>query len=163
MSKNNMNEDERDRLVVTAVGQAKVEDKDRLPEFELDPSLAEALSDFRSSVHAWSDTIYNRPRRALAAAPRRRVWRLAAGWALGCAMIAGGLSGGVYQVQHRKELARIAAVQLAEQQRQQRLAAEEQARLEEEDLLAKVDSDVAREVPAAMEPLAQLMVGDEVR
>jgi hypothetical protein len=28
---------------------------------------------------------------------------------------------------------------------------------EEEDLLAKVDSDVSREVPVAMEPLARLM------
>jgi hypothetical protein len=27
-------------------------------------------------------------------------------------------------------------------------------------LLAKVDSDVSREIPAAMEPLAQLMVED---
>jgi len=46
---------------------------------------------------------------------------------------------------------------------QQRLAAQERARQEEEDLLAKVDSDVSREVPSAMEPLAQLMAGDETR
>jgi hypothetical protein len=46
---------------------------------------------------------------------------------------------------------------------QQRLAAaaEQQARQEDEDLLAKVDSDVSREVPAAMEPLAQMMAEDE--
>jgi hypothetical protein len=30
----------------------------------------------------------------------------------------------------------------------------------EEDLLAKVDGDVSRQVPAVMEPLAQLMDGD---
>jgi hypothetical protein len=30
-------------------------------------------------------------------------------------------------------------------------------------LLAKVDSDVSREVPSAMEPLAQLMAGDETQ
>jgi hypothetical protein len=32
---------------------------------------------------------------------------------------------------------------------------------ENEDLLATVDSDVSRQVPAAMEPLAQMMVDDE--
>jgi hypothetical protein len=32
---------------------------------------------------------------------------------------------------------------------------------ENEDLLAKVDSDVSRAVPSAMEPLAQLMADDE--
>jgi hypothetical protein len=52
---------------------------------------------------------------------------------------------------------RIAVARAAEQQRQ---AAQERARQEEEDLLAKVDSDVSREVPSAMEPLAQLMAGD---
>jgi hypothetical protein len=47
-----------------------------------------------------------------------------------------------------------------------RLAAEQrnqQTHEEEEDLLAKVDSDVSRQVPAAMEPLAQLMAADETR
>jgi len=44
---------------------------------------------------------------------------------------------------------------------QRRLAAEERAGQEEEDLLAKVDGDVSREVPSAMEPLAQLMAEDE--
>ena len=53
----------------------------------------------------------------------------------------------------------MAAVREAEHQRQ---VAEQRAR-EEEDLLAKVDSDVSREVPSAMEPLAQLMAEDEAR
>jgi ssDNA-specific exonuclease RecJ len=60
---------------------------------------------------------------------------------------------------------RNAAARVAEQQRlQEQLAAQQrsqQARQEDEDLLAKVDSDVSRDVPAAMEPLAQLMVEDE--
>jgi len=56
-------------------------------------------------------------------------------------------------------MARIAA---ARQVQQQRLVAEQHAR-EEEDLLAKVDSDVSREVPSAMEPLARLMAEDETR
>jgi hypothetical protein len=56
-------------------------------------------------------------------------------------------------------MAKIAAQRDAERQRQM---AEERAR-EAEDLLAKVDSDVSREVPNAMEPLAQLMAEDESR
>jgi hypothetical protein len=42
-----------------------------------------------------------------------------------------------------------------------RPAAQSEARPEEEQLMASVDSDVARQVPSAMEPLAQLMAGDE--
>ncbi len=56
---------------------------------------------------------------------------------------------------------RIAAARVAEQQRLVAQQRERQARQEDEDLLAKVDSDVSREVPLAMEPLAQLMVEDE--
>jgi hypothetical protein len=58
-------------------------------------------------------------------------------------------------------VARIAAA--AEAARQQKLAAEQRAHEENEDLLAKVDSDVSREVPIAMEPLAQLMAEDEAQ
>jgi hypothetical protein len=90
---------------------------------------------------------------------RQRSWRLAAGWALGCVLVAGSVSGGIYERHHRQELARIAAAQQAEQQR---VAREQRAR-EEEDLLAKVDSEVSREVPSAMEPLAQLMAEDETK
>ena len=60
---------------------------------------------------------------------------------------------------------RNAAARVAQQQRLQvPLIAQQpnqQAKQEDEDLLAKVDRDVSREVPAAMEPLAQLMVEDE--
>jgi hypothetical protein len=125
----------------------------------LDPMLEQALVEFRSSVLAWSDAAYQRSRTVLAASPRRQVWRLAAGWALGCALLAGGVSGGLNVRHHRQEMARIAAAHEAEQRR---LVAEQRAR-EEEDLLAKVDSDVSREVPSAMEPLAQLMAEDETR
>ena len=123
---------------------------------KLDLVLGQALEDFRLSVHAWSEAAYSRPR-TVAQVVRRRSWRLAAGWALGCALIAGSLSGGFYEHHHRQELARVAAVRAAEQQK---LAAEQRAREEEEEL-AKVDSDVSREVPSAMEPLVQLMDEDE--
>jgi hypothetical protein len=123
-----------------------------------DPLLDEALRDFRLSVHAWSEAAQNRPR-TLAHEVRHRSWRLAAGWALGCALAVGSVGGGLYERHYRQEMARMAAEQrAAEQQRQVR---EQQAREQDEDLLAKVDSDVSREVPSAMEPLAQLMAEDE--
>ena len=124
----------------------------------LDPELDEALRDFRLSLHGWSESAYGRPRTVLAASSRR-VWRLATGWAMACVLVAGGASAGLWQ-HHRTVIQEMKIARLAEQQR---LIAQEQARLEEEDLLAKVDSEVSREVPSAMEPLAQLMVGDETK
>jgi hypothetical protein len=123
-----------------------------------DAEVNQALKNFRLSVHAWSDAELSRPR-TLAAASTRGAWRTATAWALGCVLVAGGLSGAAYERQHRRELAMIAAQRAAEQQKQ--LAAEK-AR-EEEDLLAHVDSDLSRDVPAAMEPLAQLMQVDETQ
>jgi hypothetical protein len=120
--------------------------------------LDEALSNFRLSVHAWSADQFSLPQSAVQPV-RRRIWRLAAGWALGCVLIAGTASGGVYQHLHREQLARIEAARVAEQQR---LDAIEKAR-QEEDLLAKVDSVISREVPSAMEPLARLMAEDEAK
>ncbi|MGA3371009.1 MAG: hypothetical protein ABSC48_04530 [Terracidiphilus sp.] len=125
--------------------------------------LDEALQDFRLSLHAWSESAYSWPRRAVEPG-QRRVWRLATAWALVCVLAAGGASAGLWE-HHRQEM-KIAAARLVEQQR--RLAAQQRARQEEEDLLAKVDlagvdSDVSREVPSAMEPLAQLMAEDETR
>jgi hypothetical protein len=121
-----------------------------------DPGIAEALRDFRANVCAWSDAEYARPRTAVRSV-RQRSWQLAAGWALGCVLVAGGVSGGVYERHQRQETTRIAAVREAERQR---LVAEQRVR-EEDELLAKVDNDVSREVPSAMEPLAQLMAEDE--
>ena len=120
--------------------------------------LEEALGEFRLSIHAWSEAALNRPR--LVIETGRRNWRLATGWALGCALAIGGVSGGWFEHRQHQEMARAAAARSAEQQR---LAALERSRHEEEDLLAKVDSDISREVPSAMEPLAQLMAGDETQ
>ena len=128
----------------------------------LDPELKSALADFRLSFHAFSDAAYARARMPLARAPRRgRVWRLVAGCALGCVLLAGSVSSGVYR-HHRKE---VGIAQAREAQHQRQLAADrasQQAR-EEEDLLAKVDSVIARQTPSAMEPLARLMSDDETR
>ncbi|HEY1209788.1 MAG TPA: hypothetical protein VGE85_10500 [Terracidiphilus sp.] len=126
---------------------------------EQDSELNDALTDFRLSVHAWSDAAFSRSRTVVAALPPRRIWRLAVGCALGCVLVTGGASVGLWQHHQREIELRITQARIAEHQR---LAAQQQAQqLEDEDLLAKVDSDVSREVPIAMEPLAQLMVDDE--
>jgi hypothetical protein len=138
-----------------------------------DPVLAGALENFKASVDAWSEFAYSQPRTAIWTA--RHTWRLAATWALGCMLAAGSLADGLYERHHREELARIAAMKAAEQKvALERRAAEQPAAAkivtkrqptavkraanENEDLLATVDSDVSRQVPAAMEPLAQMMV-----
>ena len=107
----------------------------------------------------------NRPRPA--AAPQSHVWRLTVGWALSCALIAGGVSAVVFG--HRQPQVNIAQVRLPEQPslaiaqvtKQELKHKRPLAQQEDEDLLALVDSDVSRAVPSAMEPLAQLMVTDE--
>jgi hypothetical protein len=128
-------------------------------EAELTPELELALREFREGIHAWSEAMMSRPRQALAAAPRRQVWRLAAGWALSCVLIGGGISAGVFE--HHQQQVKVAQERIVEQQRQLAARQAQQARLSDEDLLAKVDSDVSQSVPSAMEPLAQLMAEDE--
>ena len=123
---------------------------------EPDPELERVLRSFRWSVHAWSDAVYQRPR-SVEVAPRRMAWRKAAVWALGSVLVAGGVGGGLLEYQHRQEQARIAAVREAQHQRQLQ---EERAR-EAEQEVAQVDREVSRQVPNALEPLAQLMTSDE--
>ncbi len=122
-----------------------------------DPVLDRALRDFRASVHAWSEDVYIRTRTLASPSPRRMAWRQAAVWSLGSVLMVGVAGGGLLGYQHRQEQARIAAAREAELQRQ---IAEERAR-EAEQELAKIDSAVSREVPNALEPLAQLMTEDE--
>jgi len=132
---------------------------------ETDAGLNEALADFRSSVNAWSEAAYSRARIAEIRV-QRRSWRPAAGWALGFALVAGGVTGGIVEHQHQQKTARIAAAD-GQQAQQARLAVElnqgpSQDHSQDAGLMAKVDSDTAQEVPDAMQPLAQLMedVGD---
>jgi hypothetical protein len=120
-----------------------------------DPVVSQALKNFKASMDAWSEAAMSQPRTVKTV---RHTWRLATAWALGCVVAAGSLSGGLYERHHRQELARIAAAQKAEQQKA--MTAEPPATgalTEDQDLLATVDSDISREVPAAMDPLAQLM------
>ena len=127
----------------------------------VDPELGQALAHFRASVHAWSQDAYGRPRNAaqmnLAPMAARGSWRPALGWALGCVLVAGGLSGGFYEHHQRQVMARLA--EQAREARARQLAAQQQ-QSSDEDLLATVDSDVSRDVPAAMEPLEHLMDQD---
>jgi hypothetical protein len=130
---------------------------DLVPDLVMDPVLKQALGNFRQSVQAWSDAAYSRPRTA-AQVVARRSWRLAVGWALGCVLATGSLAGGLYEHHSRQAMARIKAAQEA---KQSQLAPQQRAGAADEDLLAAVDSDISRSVPAALEPLAQLMDGDE--
>ncbi len=118
--------------------------------------LEQALAHFRQSVHAWSEAELSRPRSLAPAAPHRS-WRAAAAWALGCVLAAGSLGGGLYDRHHRQEVAAAAARQAQTERLAARQQAQAAARQDEATLFATLDSDVSREVPSAMEPLAQLM------
>ena len=118
---------------------------------ELEPEVREALGNFKASVDAWSEAMMSHPRDVKS--PARTDWGRVTKWALGCVVFAGTVSGGVYSNHRQVEAAKVEAARIAEQQRELAL----QRVKEEEDLMAKVDSDVAREVPSALEPLASLM------
>jgi len=124
---------------------------------EQDAELKEVLSHFKQSVDAWSAAVYARPRTveaALEAVARRRSWRLAAGWAMALVLVAGGVSGGVFEHVQRQQAAQRAAA--AERAHEQERAAAER-RQQDQKLMATVDTDISQEVPSAMEPLAELM------
>ena len=128
----------------------------------LQPELREALGDFKSSVTAWSEAMLSRPREVKS--PVRTNWNLVTRWALACVVFASTVSGGIYQNHRRQESARAAALAAARVQEQERqLAAQQAMEQSPEDLMAKVDSDVAREVPSALEPLASLMSDDQIK
>ncbi|HVN94673.1 MAG TPA: hypothetical protein VMT38_13315 [Terracidiphilus sp.] len=137
-----------------------------------DPIVADALRHFKSSVDYWSEAAYSQPRTARLGTQLK--WRMAASWALGCLLAAASVAGTLYEHHAGREAARIAAIKAAEQKaaRQQKVAERpvtatvvpgqpvvvvKAGAKEDENLLATVDSDVSRQVPAAMEPLAQLM------
>ncbi len=126
---------------------------------EVDGELEQALKNFRLSVHAWSDASYSRPR-AAAQRVQRRSWRSAVGWALGCVLVAGSVSGGLFERQHQIELRQMVARQWAVEHAKQFEEQQARAQVSDEALLSGVDSDVSRQVPSALEPLAQMMATD---
>jgi hypothetical protein len=122
---------------------------------EQNRELELALKDFKSSMHAWSETEYTRPRH-FEQSVRVRSWRVALGWAMGCFLVTASVSGGLMERRHVQEQARMQAAQRAAEQ--EKLARQQQAaKFTDEELLADVDGDVSRQVPSAMEPLAQMM------
>jgi len=125
----------------------------------LEPELREALGNFKLSVDAWSEAMISRP--CEAKAPARMNWSAVTKWALGCVVFAGTVSGGLYQNHEQLEAQKVEAARIAEQQRATEAA--KLAKADEEDLMADVDSDVARQVPSALEPLATLMTEDETK
>ncbi len=125
----------------------------------LDPAMKQALSDFKASVHAWGEAEFHRVRTQRATVVRR-TWRLAAGWAVACVVLAGSVSGGVYTIHQRHIEAQAAAQREAEQQRIMAAQKARQQAQQDEEMLASVDKTVSREVPSAMEPLAFLGEAD---
>ena len=124
-----------------------------------DPQVEAALRQFRQSVHAWSEQEFSRPR---AVAPRPATWL--ARWhkplvvALGCVVVVAGLSVPV-GVHHQHAVAAQQQAQILEQQRKADEAARQLAlsKVDDDQLLADVDEDIAQATPAALEPMASLM------
>ena len=123
-----------------------------------DAKLEQVLGNFKASMDAWSEAAYSRPRTVAVVKHWSR--RSAAGWALGCVVAAGSLTGGFHERNLYRNHARMLAAQRAVQQQ---LATDQKSATEDADLLAAVDTDVSQEVPRAMEPLAQLMDEDTSR
>ena len=134
--------------------------------------LQQALQNFRQSVHAWSEAEYARPR-SLKPATIHHTWKWALTWAMGCVLAIGGLGVGLYE--HHQQMAAKGEAQQGQHQQMAastappaavkapaaEVAVQQVAEVEtaepESSLLAAVDSDVSRQVPSAMEPLAELM------
>jgi uncharacterized protein HemX len=128
----------------------------------LDPAMRQALGDFKASVHAWSDAVLSHPRTVREVVVRRS-WRLAVGWGLTAVLLGSTLSAGLYEHHHAQVLAQLAAQRALEKQHQLATQHAQEMAQQEEDLFASVDKDVSREVPSAMEPLAQLTDDDETQ
>jgi hypothetical protein len=122
--------------------------------------VEEALKDFRLSVHEWSEHEFSRVR---SVAPRRmslfaRLHKPVAAGALGCVVLVTtvAIPLGVHH-ERTVEAAHRAAVQ--EQKREAAEAAQKAAlnAVNDDELMADVDNDIAQATPDALEPLASLM------
>ena len=90
--------------------------------------MEDALRNFRSSIHAWSEAEFVRPR-AVLHPEHRRAWRRATAWALGCVLAAGTLSAGLYDHHSHDRLARTVAQQMIAQRMAAQRAAGQRASL----------------------------------
>jgi hypothetical protein len=134
-------------------------DREKMHEIE-DGQVDAALKNFRESVHAWSEQELGRAR-TVRRAPRAGFWRMMAspamGWAMAAVLVAGGV-GIPVKVSHQRQV----AAQEAAVAEQHRLVAEKEAKqaevaMDDEELLNHVDDDIAQATPDAMEPLASMM------
>lgn len=146
---------------------------------EQDRELGEAIAHFKASIDAWSDAAQSQPRTIAYAAARRSRWWTAS-WAIGSVLTAALLAAaGVRQAVHRQTMASRGPHRAIEQAATEPSTAAPEAAppvsaqtgerepadatvskntvAQNDALLASVDRDLSREVPAAMEPLAQLM------
>lgn len=141
----------------------------RVDEFEmLDAELKQTLGDFKSSVHAWSEAEFLRPRTEHATVSHRGL-KLALGWSLAGMLLAAGMTGVVYRAYERQPDRQAAitpktvpaqatpqqkaAPEPDEARKREPIARRAASQAPEEDLLASVDSAVSRTVPSAMDPL----------
>jgi hypothetical protein len=123
-----------------------------------DVQVQDALRNFRSSMHAWSEQLLNeqelrRERKPIA----RSRWMMAPAMAWGLASVLAVAAVTVpVSVHHERQI--VAMRQAAELEKQRQAAeAARQVAIDDEALLNHVDSDIAQSTPDAMEPLASLM------
>lgn len=121
--------------------------------------LSGVLQDFRASAHAWSDAAFHERPMTFHSLPRHAVARRTLAWVMSLTIAVGVAGGGGYEWHHRQELARQAALREAEHQRM----LQQQHAQDVDELLARIDSDVSRQVPSALEPLASLMGDDQAQ
>jgi len=157
---------------------------------EGEEELRELLGDLKLSIDAWSEARYQRPR-TVAARHKSFHWQLALSGALGIFTVAAVATVSFHSGRNPVPAGQSASVQAPAAAAAQKSTAQQDAVAEiaakipgikqipaslpalgkmvssepreEEDLLARVDSEVARETPSAMEPLARLMAEDEAR
>ena len=125
-----------------------------------DAVFEEAMSHFRQSIHAWSDAEFSKPRTVAALPSRVSLYRLAAGWAMTLVLAVGLAGGGVYKYHAHQQMLEAVAAQKIEQDRQVAQQKEQKVR-EAEAVLADVQLAVSREVPSALDSLAQSYGVDE--
>ena len=154
-------------------GPGEREERVRLDETAGDPELESVLKDLRASVHAWSARAYRSRSLVLSQVPQRTLWHRSLVWALSIIVAAGVVTAGVYQYRQKEQIRQAAIERELEKERQAKPQGSQQAGVvpvgeaagqrgrDVDELLARVDRDVAREAPSAMEPLASLMDDDE--
>ena len=122
----------------------------------VEQELETALKNFRQSVHAWSEAELVRPRAVVRAGFWARMRKPIVAGALGCVVAVTAIT--VPVTVHQRNVA-IAAhdAQLKEQQRLADAAAQGAAAVNDDKLLADVDSDIAQATPDALAPMASMM------